>query len=235
MRDILTAPFGENELVIACDALGGIGPKEKDQVQVPLKISAQFTTRVAMAEVLSCGAEPLALVLTLSIEPYPFLAEAQEGIREELATIGMENLPLLFSSEKNMRTTQTGLGITVIAQRKTKRVLPDFPLFLYALGVPSCGSMVLARINQIADLRDLLLLRSLTPFILPAGSQGILVEAVNFARELKATLCLATPLPYSIFQSCGPATVLLFASKEEKTTFTILAKPVWQVGVLTSS
>ncbi|MCX7668396.1 MAG: hypothetical protein N2Z84_05645 [Atribacterota bacterium] len=232
MRDILTLPFGEHELVIACDALGGIGPKVKDEVRVPLKISARFTTRVAMAEVLSCGAEPLALVLTLSIEPYPFLAEAMEGIREELATIDMENLPLLFSSEKNTRTVQTGLGITVVAQKKPTKLLPDFPLFLYALGVPSCGSTVLTQINQVADLRDLLLLRSLTPFILPVGSQGIFVETMNLIRELKATLRWTAQFPYSIFQSCGPATVLLFASQEEN-AFTTSAKPVWRIGTLT--
>ncbi|MEN3188885.1 MAG: hypothetical protein ABDK94_08940 [Atribacterota bacterium] len=234
MRDILTIPFGEHEFVVSCDALGGIGPKGNDQVQVPLRIAAQFTTRVALAEVLSYGAEPLAFVLTLSIEPYPFLQEAQEGIREELTTIGMENLPFLFSSEKNMRTTQTGLGITVIAQKKTKRPLPNFPLFLYALGVPSCGAAVLARINQIADLRDLLQLRSLTPFILPVGSQGIFVEAVHFTRELRAVLRWTAPFPYSIFRSCGPATVLIFASKEQS-NFIPTTKPIWQIGILTPS
>ncbi|MCX7729937.1 MAG: hypothetical protein N2205_01795 [Candidatus Caldatribacterium sp.] len=52
-RDCLIVPLGEEELVLACDALGGIGPKEGDTLSVPLDVSAQFTARVALAEALS--------------------------------------------------------------------------------------------------------------------------------------------------------------------------------------
>ncbi|MGC8779160.1 MAG: hypothetical protein ACP5Q4_10840, partial [Candidatus Caldatribacteriaceae bacterium] len=201
-------------------------------VQVPLQISARFTARVALAEILSLGAEPLAIVLTLSVEPYPFLQEAREGIQEELATIGKEDLPVLFSSEKNMKTRQTGLGVTVVGRKTHLLPLPSFPLFLYALGVPSCGPEVLAHEGEIADLRDILCLRTFAPLILPVGSQGVFCEALTVARELGAKLHLSPPFPYSLFRSCGPATVCLFGSQEKNEASLPLSKPVWRIGTL---
>jgi len=232
MRDVLVLPDPQGELVIACDSLGAIGPKEGDEVAVPLRIATQFTARVALAEVLSYGAEPLALIVTLSVEPYPFLEEAKAGIREELTVIGKENLPLLFSSEKNMKTLQTGLGITVVGRKTTVSPPPSFPLTLYALGIPSCGHEVLRRQGAIANLRDILHLRSLTPFIIPVGSQGVFVETLHLCRELQAKLHLTPPFPYSPFQSCGPATVLLFAGREKPVIPIPPSKPIWQIGTL---
>lgn len=231
MRDVLILPGFSGELVLACDSLGSIGPKEGDRVKVPLWVSAQFTARVALAELLSVGADPLAAVVTLSMEPYPFLEEVKEGIREELKVIGKGEIPILCSSEKNIKTSQTGLGITMVGKRMTSLPLPKFPLFLYALGIPSCGEEVILREKYIADLNDLLRLRTITPFVIPVGSQGIIWEALTFIREVGAKLCLESSLPYSIFQSCGPVTVFLFASPEDpKPDFS--SKPIWRIGTL---
>lgn len=233
MRDVLTLPGFSGELVLACDSLGSIGPKEGDRVKVPLWVSARFTARVVLAELLSVGADPLAVVVTLSMEPYPFLEEVKEGIREELKVVGKREIPILCSSEKNVGTSQTGLGITMVGKMMTSLPLPAFPLFLYALGIPSCGEEVLQREKYIADLNDLLWLRTITPFVLPVGSQGIIWEALTFIREVGAKLCLESSLPYSIFQSCGPVTVFLFASSKDFLS-TFYPKPIWKVGTLFS-
>ncbi|MGQ9473312.1 MAG: hypothetical protein ACUVRN_04610 [Candidatus Caldatribacteriaceae bacterium] len=219
--------------MLACDSLGSIGPKEGDRVKVPLWVSSRFTARVALAELFSVGADPVAAVVTLSMEPYPFLEEVKEGIREELKVIGKGEIPILCSSEKNVRSFQTGLGITMVGKRVATLPLPTFPLFLYALGIPSCGEEVLLREKYIADLNDLLWLRTITPFILPVGSQGIIWEALTFLRDVSAKLCLESSLPYSIFQSCGPATVFLFASPKGFLG-TFYPKPIWKVGTLFS-
>ncbi len=231
MRDvfILSHAF-PGDLVVACDSLGAIGPKEGDRVRVPLGVSAQFTARVALAEVLSCGADPLLLILTLSVEPYPFLLEAEEAIRRELRTIGKEELPFLVSSEKNIPTTQTALGITVIGKKKPTPPPPPLPSTLYALGVPSCGEMVIENEESIATLPDLLFVRdALSPVVLPVGSRGIFCEALTLACELCAKLVLLPSHPFSLFASCGPATVFLFPCGGKLPP---LPKPVWKVGEL---
>lgn len=234
-RDILVISLGEEEILVACDALGGIGPKEGDTLPVSLHISARFTTRVALAEILALGGELLALSLTLSIEPYPFLEEAKRGITEELRSIGLEELPVIVSTEKNMKTSTTGLGITAIGRRSKRKGEEISEGTLYALGVPAVGKEVLRNVEWIADLRDILLLRRFFPTIpiVPVGSQGIFCEALLFLVGSSLRLHLRPPFPYSLYQSCGPATVILFVSQEkEEALKTLVRKPLWVVGEL---
>ncbi|MEN3203461.1 MAG: hypothetical protein ABDK87_07005 [Atribacterota bacterium] len=235
-RDCLVIPFGESELILACDSLGGIGPKEGDSLFVPLEISAQFTARVALAEVLSAHGEPLLISVTLSTEPYPWLEEAKKGVLKELQSIGKENIPLLFSSEKNIRTYATGLGITVLGRRPREKKLPaPQEGMLYALGVPSCGASVLKNLNYLADLRDICQLQEILPDvpILPVGSRGIFCEALNFIRGTSLTLVLNPKPPFPLYTSCGPATALLFASPKDIAQIAkYFSKPLWVVGEL---
>ncbi|MGQ9622122.1 MAG: hypothetical protein ACUVTO_01530 [Candidatus Caldatribacteriaceae bacterium] len=234
-RDVLILPLQEEELLVACDVLGGIGPKAYDVLPAPLEIAAQFTTRVALAEILALGGEPLALSLTLSIEPYPFLEEAKKGIMEELRSIGLEELPIIVSTEKNMKTLATGLGVTVVGKRLKPKREEAQEGTLYALGAPAVGEEVLRNIERVADLRDIALLRRAFPNvpIVPVGSQGILHEALLFLVGSGLHLCLRPPFPYSLYQSCGPATVILFVSQEkEEVLKTLVRKPLWVVGEL---
>lgn len=235
-RDCLIVPLGEEELVLACDALGGIGPKEGDTLSVPLDVSAQFTARVALAEALAAGAEPLALSVTLSVEPYPWLEEAKRGILRELESIGKDHIPLLFSSEKNVKAEATGLGVTVLGRRLRGRNRPQLREgTLYALGVPSCGVAVLENANAIADLKDILKLWDLLPEapILPVGSRGIFCEALHFIHGTSFILHLNPKPPFPLYTSCGPATVLLFASPESLIKLApYFTKPLWVVGKL---
>lgn len=233
-RDCLVIPLGTDELILACDSLGGIGPKEGDVLSVPLEISARFTARVALAEVLAACGEPLALSVTLSIEPHPWLEEVKRGILQELRAIGKEGIPLLFSSEKNISTTATGLGVTVCGKRfRTPPELREG--ILYALGVPSSGSAVLRNQDVLADLTDILHIQDFLPEapILPTGSRGIFCEALAFVQGTSFVLTLNPDPPFSLYTSCGPATVLLFATpqgiEELKPHF---AKPLWVVGEL---
>lgn len=235
-RDCLVIPLGEEELVLACDSLGGIGPKEGDVLSVPLEISAQFTARVALAEVLAAGGDPIALSVTLSIEPHPWLEEARKGILRELESIGKDRIPLLFSSEKNVTSQATGLGVTVLGKRPRGEGAPRLQEgTLYALGIPSCGATVLTNVSAIADLKDILKIRDLLPGVpmLPVGSRGIFCEALHFIHGTPLALFLNPEPPFSLYTSCGPATVLLFASSESLSTLKPhFAKPLWVVGEL---
>lgn len=227
-------PSQDEELLLACDSLGGIGEKEGDELSVPLEISAQFTARVALAEILAASGEPLALSVTLSIEPYPWLDAVKRGILRELRAIGRENIPLLFSSEKNIPTRATGLGVTVLGKRRRDPPKPQEGI-LCALGIPSCGATVLENLDSIADLRDILCLQELLPEAptLPVGSRGIFCEALNFIEGTPLVLCLNPEPPFPLYTSCGPATVLLFASPREiEELRPHFAKPLWVVGEL---
>ena len=234
-RDCLVVNTGKEELLVACDALGGIGPKPGDSLSVPLEVSAQFTARVALAEILAAGGEPLALSVTLSMEPYPWIEEVQRGISRELRAIGRENLPCVFSTEKNIPTSATGLGVTVLGRRTQKRGEQLLEGTLYALGVPSCGREVLENLHVIADLADILRLREECPEaeIVPVGSRGVFCEALLFLWGRPVTLSLNPHPPFSLYRSCGPATVLLFASRREETALApLFKKPLWVVGEL---
>lgn len=235
-RDCLVIPLGKEELVLACDSLGGIGPKEGDMLSVPLEISAQFTARVALAEVLAAGGEPLALSVTLSIEPYPWLEEVRKGILRELQSIGKDNIPFLFSSEKNVTSRATGLGVTVLGKRPRREDVPKFEEgTLYALGIPSCGATVLKNASAIADLKDILRIQDLLPeaSILPVGSRGVFCEALHFLHGTSLTLVLNPEPLFPLYTSCGPATVLLFASSESLSELKPhFVKPLWVVGEL---
>lgn len=231
-RDCLVIPFEEHELIVACDSLGGIGPKAGDALSVPLDVSARFTARVALSEVLAADADPIALSVTVSIEPFPWLEAVQQGILRELESIGKTHIPLLFSSEKNVPTYATGLGVTAIGKRpRGKKPQEPQEGFLYALGIPSCGMDVLKNSDHIADLRDILWIREHFPEapILPVGSQGIFREALNFLRGTSLVLHLTREPSFSLYHSCGPATVLLFATQGNVSH---PAKPLWVVGEL---
>lgn len=64
-RDISLIPRGEQYLAIACDSCGGVGSKEMDLVPASPQIVGYYTARVALMEVLSIGALPMALINTL--------------------------------------------------------------------------------------------------------------------------------------------------------------------------
>jgi len=66
-RDLTLIPISHDELlVIACDSLGGIGPKQHDMVKVPAEIVGQYTVRGPLMEVLAAGARPVAVINTLA-------------------------------------------------------------------------------------------------------------------------------------------------------------------------
>jgi hypothetical protein len=210
--------FGkETALVLACDSAGGIGPKSHDSIWASPEVVGKFTARVALMEVLSVGASPICVVNTLSVEPNPTGSQITKGIRKELRRARISNaIPTLFSSEKNVHTMQTGLGVTIVAEGslhklKIGKCMPNDSVL--AVGLPFVGSDVVKaeRRRLIADLKDeFRLLR--TPYVhelIPVGSRGILREAETLAKDSGLRF---RPLPddkIGLRKSAGPATVLL--------------------------
>ncbi len=241
VRDLLIYPVApDRAIVVGCDALGAIGAKERDMVHVPAYIVGRYTARVALMEVMASGAVPAILVNTLCAEPDPTGFEVSRGISDELAEAGLSGqVAITGSSEKNMPTEQTGLGITVIGLaspgelRFGRSARGDH---VVCVGIPKVGTEVHFGDPETVDISTVGLLLGLDGVreIVPAGSMGVLHEAKELAvfaglRLEQTEGCGVDPL-----KTAGPATCLV-ASVEPSASATLgeaLRKPVFQLGIL---
>jgi len=221
-------------LAVACDSAGGIGEKEKDVVRVPPYIVGRFTLRVALMEIMSVGAAPVAVTCAVCSEPSPTGEGIIAGIRDELKTVDLD-LPIAISTEKNMPTCQTGLGVTVIgtvAQQVLRQNMTRPGDRIYCIGVPKIGNEVSLEDPEIADSN---LVKGLLdcPFIhdiIPIGSRGIKGEAESLASYLGLSVEWRDDHPVDIMKSCGPSTCVIVTCPEELDLS--CTQPVFLIGYL---
>lgn len=220
-RDINIIKIDKDRLlVIACDSSGGIGAKENDLVKASPDIVGSFTTRVALMEVMSVGANPISIVNTLSVEYDPDGKKILEGIRSEVEGTGLQReLIITGSTEENIKTSQTGVGVTVIA--KVKRELlriatSEVNDLIIAVGLPHVGKEVLLNQSKIADLRVLQQLLQINGIheIIPVGSKGIAYEADVIANMSGLELKIYQNCNIDLYKSAGPSTTILASLPE---------------------
>jgi len=206
---------GDILLVIACDSAGGIGPKKNDRVKVPAEVIGSFTTRVALMEALSAGGEVISIINTLAVEYEPTGRKIIEGISKEAAKLGLDRGKIINgSTEENMETSQTGIGVTVIARTHKDRLrigVSRVNDLVVAIGLPLVGQEVISNPGKIADLYDLQCLLKFPDIheIIPAGSRGLAYEAQVLAGMSGLKLSLKPACGIDLFKSAGPATSLL--------------------------
>ena len=217
-RDLtLIETDSDHTFVIACDSLGAIGSKEADYLKTTANIVGRCTVRVPLLEVVAAGAKPLAIVNTLSVEMEPTGRAILSGIREELA--GFPDIVITGSTEENVPTRETGVGITVIGEAKTtalrlgKARAGDT---VYCLGKPRVGYEVLGAVVPDVPLVNKLLEEEWIHEILPVGSRGVLYEAGQLAAGAGGELQLRADEDLDIRKSAGPATSLLLAAEDER-------------------
>jgi hypothetical protein len=201
-----------------------------------------MTARVALMELLSTGIDPIAVVATLPVEPNPTANLLINGIKDELTIARFGNIPILCSSEKNVRVTQTGIGImtlgtALVSRFKLGRAKPNDEII--AVGEPYVGKEVIRaeKNRKIADTLDVLRLRK-QPFVhslVPVGSRGTLYEAKGIAASSGLVFKRSLSETISLKKSAGPATVLLCVLP--KGSFTKVkqllgAKPITTIGKL---
>ena len=220
-RDVDFVPLTEEKLlIIACDSCGAIGNKELDQVKISPYYVGQFTARVVIMEIMSVGANPVALTAAICNENQPTGEQILEGIRDELIQAGFFHIPITISTEKNMGTQQTGLGISVVAicEKETLRIgKSKIGDIVYAVGVPKVGDEVVQDQGEIADcrvLRQILNIQGIGD-IIPVGSQGIVGECKNLARYLGGEFESFSLLDIDIEKTAGPCTSIVFSSPYE--------------------
>ena len=184
-RDLLVFESA-SRLVLACDSIGGIGPKPADSVSVDARTVAHFGVRVPLLEVLCSGARPIALVNALCVERDPTGQEMIDEIEILAAQAGIPADAVTGSTEENAPTSATGLGITVIgalSQDLPKAqpgdvvicaglpiAAPDFTLYI---GHPD--QVTVAEVRRILE-------SGLVHDALPAGSHGVGFETDEMAR-----------------------------------------------------
>lgn len=238
-RDLTLIPISHDELlVIACDSLGGIGPKQHDMVKVPAEIVGQYTVRGPLMEVLAAGARPVAVINTLGVEMLPTGAAIVQGIKKELLLSRLSTEILVTgSTEENVKTCQTALGITVLGRARQSELRLGKSLagdLVACVGKPLVGEEVL--LGRPADTLILFKLLAL-PWLrelLPVGSRGIGHEARALAAGAGLTLTLARGLQLDLEKSAGPSTCLLVTLAEEDLSAlqAICSLPVFKLGSL---
>jgi len=230
-------------LVIACDSSGGIGPKEEDVVQVPGYVVGRLITRVALMEVMSAGAHPIFVADTLSVEMHPTGAEIMRGVYDEVLTAGVHpDQVVTGSTEENIPTRQTAMGVTVIGLAdpgKLRLGNAQAGDLLLSIGMPKVGHEVVLDDPQTVNLETLKLLLAMPGAneLLPVGSKGIAFEAQQLAETAGLILKWSEQSELDLHKSAGPATCLIAAVRPSavQQVLSAINKPAHILGVLMST
>jgi len=234
-RDFLSLHIGNENLIITCDSIGAIGPKEHDVVKADPYIVGRFLARVALMELLSVGATLDAISCTFSVEPR--LAEKiLEGIfAETLLAHPNPRSIVTISTEKNIIVSQTGAGITCIGRTKANMIRNALSLagdIVASLGTSKMGNEVYLDDPEIADINNLLRLLEIDGVkdIIPVGSRGILHECKTLANVSGLHFEIDSPDVELLSKSAGPATSMVFSCAPP--AFEIVQKEISSVKFL---
>lgn len=230
-RDALVIKLDSNGyLITTCDSCGGIGEKEQDTLKVSGEITGFFTSRVALMEAVSLGGVPINMVLTIANEPIPTAESLIFGAKKALGEMDI-SVPILMSTEKNMKTSMTALGVVVNSYCK-KPLLGSIEKEdkIYVVGKPCQGMAVLQNQNDILNEKNLMALiaQKQVRQVIPGGSGGLAKEALSLGSKMEKKVHLFNGYEDIIKPSCGPATAALVIAPWLETTD--ISVPVVCVG-----
>lgn len=211
---ILDQPDGTS-WVIACDSVGAIGPKPADAYPADARTVAHFATRVPLVEVLAVGASPQVIVDTLCVELDPTGMEMIEEVRMLAAGLGLGPERVTGSTEDNVPTAATGIGVTVIARIATERLRSGQARAgdrVLCLGRPTSapadrieiGDPRMISLATLAAVRD----AEGVADVLPVGSKGVGHEAAELARS-NSLIWEPADDNFDMGHSGGPASCVL--------------------------
>ncbi len=181
----------DKSLVIACDSTGGIGMKENDTFKVDPEIVGYYSAQVVLTELIAFGAEVLTVVDALCVEMEGYGERILDGIKEAVKSIGLDpELCINGSTEENITTTATGIGITAIGIiDRDKMELNEIELgdVVAIIGKPSVAEEVinedpknLMTVEKLKKIKSIIELKE----IVPIGSKGLLSE-LKISSELR--------------------------------------------------
>lgn len=245
VRDLLISELTDDFwMVVACDSDGGIGPKKYDSVFSSAYDLGRFGARVPIMELLASGAIPVLIVDTLCVEMNPTGKEIICGIRDEASEAGMNgDLVVTGSTEDNVITYQTGIGVTVIGFVHKKDFKPGVSNkndIVVCIGIPKSAPEYKVQLND-SEITDSKLIRQLVSLqfihdVLPVGSKGIVHEFNELAKS-------AGLLPYyfeseniDYTKSGGPSTCCIASLPKSHLDILKMSinKPITSIGKLES-
>jgi hypothetical protein len=203
-------------LVLACDSTGGIGSKPADTVVAAASEVAHFAARVALIEVLASGAEPVVLVNNLCVERTPTGDLMIDSIERLVAGLGGPPVAITGSTEDNVVTMATAVGVTVIGAVFDDEFRPGTSTrgdVVLCVGRPLSAPMDNVRSGDpkmiaVDEIRRVLSVAGVHD-VLPVGSRGIAYEGGELARAAGLVFEPAAPIDIDVYRSGGPSTCVL--------------------------
>ena len=199
-----------NGLIVSTDNSGAIGQKKQDVVNVPDDVTSYFSGRVTLLEQWAAGAEPEAIIL------HNFSGEEAwnryvVGIQRIFDEIGIEIPKITGSTETNIKTLQSCIGITMIGN-SIKELPSETNLKWFTYGKPLVGDQLIAQSDKVASLKTIYkaMQQELIARIWPVGSKGIAKEVESLLGN-RSFRC-----EWDIHASAGPSTVVLIGIDEGK-------------------
>lgn len=222
-RDLNLIPWDSmTYLVISCDSSGGIGNKSKDVVKTSSRNLGFYTAQVALMEMLSIKVMPMVLSNTLAVEMKDTGAEILQGILDALNLLGLaEKVEITGSTEENISTCSTGMGITLMGKVGIKDWIHPRTLekdLAVVAGLPKVGEMVIdsddSKQFSLKVLKKLLDKKYIHELI-PGGSKGIIHEINELEVREKLVFRNWNNNSLDLNASCGPATSALITIHKE--------------------
>jgi len=243
VRDLTLISIDENRYMgISCDSCGAIGNKEYDVVKAPPHIVAYQTAKVVLAELLSMGFEPILLSDGLAVEMNNTGKELIEGFSKALSMLKTCKVHMTGSTEENMKTVQTSMGVTCIGicdknklkYKKTKVNNICVNNICVLLGLPLVGNDVVNNPDKILDISDYenLYLSSFINEILPIGSRGISSELNDLCEYNNLKFMYNNDITIDISTSAGPSCccILTIDSNDIDNLKKLINKPIELLG-----
>lgn len=244
MRDLtLISLLGGIYLVIACDSNASIGEKPNDALSKPYAEVGISALKVPVMEVLAAGAMPILIINALCMEMEPSGRKFIEAMSGELRRCGFDSdLMLTGSTEDNVLTSQSGIGVTVIGLAHEERLRlgrSQVGDVIICVGNPKGGVKIpytefdpdIASISTVLALNDVENIHE----ILPVGSKGVVNEARQLAQTAGSEFRLAEDLPsINLYDSAGASTAVLVSIPPEHVSSVAgaVSVPVFAIGTL---
>ena len=224
-RDAAIVKFMNGYIVNTCDSAGGIGTLKNDLLKIDVCTVAMKTLKVALLENISIGTKILSVNMGFANSPQ-YVKRAVEVVREFLSE---RKISLTISTEKNFSTDQTGIGVGVVGFAEKLRIGGANPGDgVYVMGIPRVGKEVIENSQDVVEIEDIIELMKLNYVgeIIPVGSQGIAFEANNLAKNSSLKF-VAEENGNWMYKSAGPATCVVFSSKEIPVSKKIIRRVGW--------
>lgn len=238
IRDLTVIDFDENRyLGIACDSCGGIGYKEHDVVKASPQITAYHTGKVVLAELMSMGFTPMILADGLAVEMNDTGRQLIEGFNEVLSKLKTTKVHLTGSTEENIKTVQTSMGVTCIGicdknKLKYKKTSKNDVCLL--IGLPLVGNDVVNNPDKILDINDFeeLYLCDYIKEMLPVGSRGTAAELSDLCTYNMLNFKYEDNLSINLDTSGGPSCSCLITIDEKYVDIikNLVNKPINFIG-----